>query len=212
MAKNETLGISSVRRDLVIALISSIIAGSSVIVFSNPEGREVISNWLVNATATTSLGLALIVMYRQKIYGFRKVYASLAAGLALLFIAERISMHYELAGTETFPSFADALRLVGYTFFAYHLFRSYRLSSKSVVPYWELLTSSLLINVMAYSGFIYGLTTNTMQEIGVWDLLYNASYLCIAVTLFWYNRFSIFKKKDREDSGGRVIPRPYTRS
>jgi len=213
MAKNQTLDIGSVRRNLAIILIGSIIAVNSVIVFSNPESREVYSNLLVNATATIALGLALIVMYRQKIYGLSKVYATLAAGLILLFVAERISTHYELgSATEmSFPSFVDLLRLIGYTFFAYHLFRSYKFSRKSLVPYWKLLLLSMLINVIAYSGSVYSVATNIIEETWMWDLMYNASYLCIAIALFWYNRFFIFKNEDGEDSGGKIISRPYAR-
>jgi len=67
----------------------------------------------------------------------------------------------------------------------------------------------MLINAIAYSVFEYSITTNIAKQIWIWSLLYNTSYLCIAAALFWYNRFFIFKKKDNERSGGKVITRPY---
>lgn len=198
------------RRDLIIALINSIIAVNAIIIFSDQESRIIFSNLAVSATAMLALALALFVMYRQKIDSLSiQRYVPLAVGLILWFAAERTSTYYEIGvGTEaSFPTFADVLRLIGYAFFAYYLFKTHKLFSKSLVPYWKLLALSMLFSAIAYSGSVYSVAKN-IAEIWVWDLLYNASYICIANALFWHYRFFIFKKKDGEESGGKIINGP----
>lgn len=205
------LNVRSIRRNMVIMLIASIIAINSVVILSNYENREFFSNWTVNITLVTTIGLALIMMYRQKqSRAHFKSYISIVITLALWFAAERVSTYYELGvGTEaSFPSFADLFRLTGYALFSYHLYSSYLLSRKSFIPYWKLLSLSMVINSIAYGGFVYNQMTNITDEIWMWDVLYNTSYLCIATALFWHNRFFIFKK-DQEKSGGKVIPKPF---
>lgn len=211
---NSILDIKSARRNLIITLIGSIVAGNSVVVFSDLESRVFFSSWTVNITLLVATGLAFIVMRRQKVYGLGKTYVSLVAGLALWLVAERISTYYEAgAGIDgSFPSFADVVRLSGYVFFAYHLFKARQFSSKSVIPYCALLSLSMLINAIAYGGSVYSEEMNVTGQIWIWDLLYNAAYLCLAVTLFWHNWFFIFKKKDQERSGGKmIINKPYVK-
>jgi hypothetical protein len=207
--KTRRISIKSVRRNLVIALIGSIIMVNSIVAFSGPENRIFFANWTVSITLLIALGLVILVAYRQKTYGLGRMYFSLVIGLALWFITERIYAYNEF-GSEietSFPSVADALRLSGFAFIGFHLFRTYHLTSKSLIPYGALLSFAVLTNAIAYGGSVYMAETVIAGQMWLWHLLYNASYLCIAVTLFWHNRFFIFRKRDEEEegSGGKII-------
>ena len=54
---------------------------------------------------------------------------------------------------------------------------------------WFRLSSTLLITAAPDSGFAYYDAGGMSEEIWVWNLLYNTSYITIAATLFWHNRF-----------------------
>jgi hypothetical protein len=197
----------SMHRKFLFTLIGSILAVNSFVIFTDPVNRVVFSNWTVSATLLVALILSFIVTSRMKVYGHGKTYASLAIGLLLWFIVERIST-YEF-GTVGFPSVVDAIGLSGFAFFAYHLLKTYPLSNESLIPYWKLLSLSVLINAVAYGISILGAETTVAGQMWILDLFYTTAYLCISVTLFWYNRFFIFKKRDDEERGRRITSKPY---
>lgn len=60
---------------------------------------------------------------------------------------------------------------------------------------WFLLSSALLITAAADSGFAYYDAAGMSEEIWVWNLLYNTSYITMAATLFWHNRFFTYHEK-----------------
>jgi hypothetical protein len=43
------------------------------------------------------------------------------------------------------------------------------------------------------------------KQLWVWDTFYNASYICIAAALFWYNKFSIASSIPSQANGGRGL-------
>ena len=60
---------------------------------------------------------------------------------------------------------------------------------------WFLLSSALLITAAADSGFAYFDAADMSEEIWVWNILYTASYITMAATLFWHNRFFTYHEK-----------------
>lgn len=60
---------------------------------------------------------------------------------------------------------------------------------------WFLLSSALLLTAAADSGFAYYEATGMSEEMWIWDLLYNSSYIIMATTLFWHYRFFIYHEK-----------------
>jgi hypothetical protein len=60
---------------------------------------------------------------------------------------------------------------------------------------WVLISSAILITAIADSGFAYYTAAGMEDGIWVWDLLYNTSYIMVAATLFWHNRFFVFDEK-----------------
>jgi hypothetical protein len=59
---------------------------------------------------------------------------------------------------------------------------------------WAFLSASLAIFAVADVGFAYYTASGLDGLIWHWDPLYNASYIIMAATLFWHNRFFIFDK------------------
>jgi hypothetical protein len=62
---------------------------------------------------------------------------------------------------------------------------------------WFLLSSAFLITVAADSGFAYYDAAGMAEDIWIWNLWYNTSYIIIAATLFWNYRFFIYHEKKK---------------
>ena len=142
------------------ALIGSIIVANSFIILSQGKDRVFFSNWTINITAAIALALAVITVYRQKLDGlYGKTYASLAIGLGLWFIAEIIWTYFELGLqiNTPFPSIADLFWLVGYGFFAYHLYRIYNFMSRETIKPTTIILVSVTIAIAL--GYLVNLTT-----------------------------------------------------
>lgn len=54
---------------------------------------------------------------------------------------------------------------------------------------------SWLLTASADAIFGHTIVSNLAAEITVWNLLYNAAYICMASGLYWYNRHFIFDEK-----------------
>jgi TRAP-type C4-dicarboxylate transport system permease small subunit len=148
-----------------LALIGSIIVANSFIILIQGKDRVFFSNWTINVTAAIALALAVITVYRQKLDGlYGKTYASLAIGLGLWFIAEIIWTYFELGLqiNTPYPSIADLFWLVGYGFFAYHLYRIYNFMSKETIKPTAIILVSVAIAIAL--GYLVNLTT-TVSDI-----------------------------------------------
>lgn len=167
-------------RSLIVVIASAAIV-FGLITISIYEGKFaliVFSDLSINAAAAASLGLALLIVFRQRLGGLHgKTYAAFAAGLALWFAAEVIQTYYEI-GTDDevpFPSVADTLWLVGYGPFGYHLFATYRFFSKSAKPH-------SLVLVIATTAGIFGsfvpltVLTSSLLSDGPLELVVNVMY------------------------------------
>jgi hypothetical protein len=228
------------------------------------------------------------------------LFISLAVGLILWFAAEVIWAYYQvwLGIDNPFPSIADALWLIGYGFFIYHLYKVFNsigirtgATAAGTHNYKHLLTSVIVLVVIASSyiasififatsssnnpfngqphknnyiiGFLISIAypildaimlvpavtilwslrradpTSThwilistfiimvtigdigfgyseviinqeiaQKQLWIWDTFYNASYICIAAALFWYNKFSIvlpIAVNKQEKEGGKNL-------
>lgn len=130
----QALALNRVRRNLILALIGSIVVVNSFIIFTQGEDRVFYSNWTINITA--AVVFAVITAYRQKLDGlYGKTYASLAVGLGLWFIAEIVWTYFKIGlHIDTpYPSLVDLFWLAGYGFFAYHLYIIYNFVSRETV-------------------------------------------------------------------------------
>jgi len=58
---------------------------------------------------------------------------------------------------------------------------------------------SWLLTAAADVIFGHTIVSNLAAEITVWNLLYNAAYICMASGLYWYNRHFIFHEKKLND-------------
>ena len=128
------LAVKKARRNLIIGFIAVTLAVNSIILFSGDiQSQNYLGNILRPIVAAIATGLALTVVYRQKVSGiFGRSYACLAGGLVLYFIAEILWGYYSIGlGVEVpFPSLADAFWLAAYAPFGYGLFSLARLHSK----------------------------------------------------------------------------------
>jgi hypothetical protein len=74
-------------------------------------------------------------------------------------------------------------------------------NGRLVVTHWMLIALSMILVVIADSGFGYIAVSNisSVQEADwIWDILYNAGYLSMAFALIWYNRFFVFDEKKEQ--------------
>ena len=157
-------------------IILSISVSNSVIFFSNLDVKTLYDNIILDCTAAIAVSSVLIVLFKQKkeqqhrpekkllyrsIYSTtRTLFISLAVGLILWFAAEVIWAYYQvwLGIDNPFPSIADALWLIGYGFFIYHLYKVFNsigirtgATAARTHNYKHLLTSVIVLVVIASS-------------------------------------------------------------
>ena len=133
MMQQPDVVLKKARRNMIIGLIVAILAVNSIILLAgDAESKNFFGNILRPMVAAVATGLALVVVYRQKVKGvFGKSYATLALGLGLYFIAEILWAYYSIGlGIEVpFPSLADVFWLAAYVPFGYGLFTLSRMYS-----------------------------------------------------------------------------------
>lgn len=118
----------SARKNLIATIIVATAGTSLLVIFAGDGDRSFFTNWIINVTAGTAVGIAVVVSIRQGVRGlYGSAHAALAAGLGLWLAAELLWTYYQLGlGIDIpFPSVADALWLAGYAPIAFHLFRVY---------------------------------------------------------------------------------------
>jgi hypothetical protein len=171
-------------------IILSISISNSVIFFCSLDVKTLYDNIILDSTAAIAVCTILIVLFRQRReqHGREKklmlesvhsdatnrLFTSLAAGLILWFAAEVIWAYYQvwLGIDNPFPSIADALWLIGYGFFIYHLYKVFNLirirtttAAASTHNYRHLLISVIVIVVIASSYivsiFIFSTSSNS---------------------------------------------------
>ena len=134
MVSQTQIAMKKARRNFIIGLIAATVGVNSIILFApDAESKSYLGDLIVPMVAAVAAGLALVVVYRQKVSGiFGRAYAALAAGLGLYFIAEVIWAYYSIGlGVEVpFPSLADVFWTAAYGPFGYGLFTLSRLYSR----------------------------------------------------------------------------------
>ena len=137
---------------IIIATLVGVYGIAYITVFEDQYTTLVLSDLSINAAAAAALSFALLIVYRQKLGGLHgETYAAFAIGLSLWFAAELVQTYYEIGSEEEvpFPSIADALWLLGYVPFGYHLFVTYRFFVKSAKPH-------TLFVVLATTAAVFG--------------------------------------------------------
>jgi hypothetical protein len=205
-----------VRRNLIIVLIASIIVSSSLVIFSNTTEAKTLYSDIIEPLATlTAVGLASLVVYRQKLDGLiGKVYASLAIGLVLWFIAEVIWSYYEVVmGIEIpTPSPADALWLIGYAPFMYYIFRMFRFFNRSPNRYDVIIVS---IAAAIYLIFIIDAALEVSDfsaQNSIIKFFVNIAYPILDVILIVPAALMILDSARKDDGGrrsGKLVSIPW---
>lgn len=136
MEKQSFLNIAKERRNLVVTLAISIFAINGLVFFTAGSEMElVVSDLSRIGTVGSAVAVSLVVIAKQKTGGlFGRTYAALAIGLALWLAAESAWGYYEVVQQieRPFPSIADALWIIGYGPFIYHLVGTSRFFGKGV--------------------------------------------------------------------------------
>jgi len=152
---------------LIVGFVVVTLAVNSIILLApDIETQNYFGNILRPLVAAVASGLALIVVYRQKVSGiFGRSYAFLAGGLVLYLVAEILWAYYSIGlGIEVpFPSLADAFWLAAYAPFGYGLFSLSRLYTKHGKSKMKAL-AVMSLSVAAFSSYY------VLQLISVSDL------------------------------------------
>ena len=134
MTTQTQIAMKKARRNFIVGLVVATLAVNSIILLApDDDSKSYYGDLVQPMVAAVATGLALVVVYRQKVSGiFGRAYAALAAGLGLYFVAEILWAYYSVGlGIEVpFPSLADAFWLAGYVPFGYGLFTLSRLYSR----------------------------------------------------------------------------------
>jgi branched-chain amino acid transport system substrate-binding protein len=148
------------RRALFIGLLAAIIASDSIIFFSEVDTKDFYSNWIITINASIAAGLAIFLVYRQKLHGFHgKTHAALAMGLFLWLSADIVWAIYQLVldVVPPIPSLADYLWLSAYGFLGYYLFGTYKEFQKRFNFGRKVLLASIIGNAL-FLSYIIALT------------------------------------------------------
>ncbi|MGC2682174.1 MAG: hypothetical protein WA323_09925 [Candidatus Nitrosopolaris sp.] len=124
-------------RNFTIVLIGSIIVAVSLVILSNPESRKAADIIVLDITGATAVILGILVIYRHKFHGaYGKPFFCLTMGVFFWLAADiTVSYYYFILLIKDVPppvSFADVLWLVGYVFFALHLFIMLKIIRKTI--------------------------------------------------------------------------------
>jgi hypothetical protein len=161
--------LESTRRKLSLIVIGSAVL-ASVLILASVE-KNFSSDTALVVSSGVGLAFGIVVVIRQKLDGLHgKTYTALVVGLAFWFIAEVTWAVYEIGmGIEApFPSLADAFWLLGYVFFAYHLYRTYKFFNKTFHPRMPTATA---LGVSALMAVLFLITTYPLEMPSSDDLL-----------------------------------------
>lgn len=187
-------------RNVILLIAASAVAFglTTIVLYDDKPSLLIFSDVSINIAAAASLALSIAIVFRQKLGGLHgKTYAAFAVGLTLWFAAELLQTYYEVGVDDEvpFPSLADALWLIGYGPFGYHLFATYRFFNKSARPH------SLVI-VVATTAAIFGsfvpitILSSSLATSAVLELFVNVMYPTLDAVLIVpaIMMFSILRK------------------
>src|SRR5689334_23285714 len=149
-------------RILLLGLLVSVAIGNSIIFFSDTESRVLFSELVTIVAACSAVMLATAIAFRQNIGASHgKTYISLTIGLVLWLCADIIWASYELYYhvAAPIPSLSDILWLLGYPFFAYNLFLTYKEFQKRIKNNKKILFATIIGNSI-FLGYLIPLTIN----------------------------------------------------
>jgi hypothetical protein len=173
--------IAKSRTKLLWTLVLSTITCTALTAFAPFQSESFYSGVLAIFTSGGAFAMSLQIVYRQKLKGlFPRLYASLAIGLALWFIAEVTWAYYELVAAieNPTPSIADVFWLAGYVpffYFLYGMLRNFAGSSRSMILQVSLV-SSIGMMLLAYVMFSISQSADLSSQEGITTYLVNAAY------------------------------------
>ena len=140
--------------------MTAILVSDSIIFFSEVDTKDFYSNWIITINASIAAGLAIFLVYRQKLHGFHgKTHAALAIGLFLWLSADIVWAVYQLVleVVPPIPSLADYLWLSAYGFLGFYLFGTYMEFKKKFNFGRKALIASIIGNAI-FLSYIIALT------------------------------------------------------
>jgi len=142
-------------RNFTIVLIGSIIIATSLVILSSSESRKAVDLLVLDITGAIALTLGILVIYRHKFHGaYGKPFFFLTMGVLFWLAADiTVSYYYFILMIKEVPppvSFADVLWLVGYVFFALHLFTMSRIVRNKIDVTIVLSTSTASVVFVSY--------------------------------------------------------------
>jgi hypothetical protein len=187
-------------RNIAIIIVVSVIMYEmlTLALFEDKFALLVFTDLSINVAAAAALSLSLLIVYKQKLGGLHgKTYAAFALGLVMWFAAELIQTYYEI-GTEEevpFPSVADALWLLGYGPFGYHLFVTHRFFNRSAKPHTFVLVVATTAGIFGSMVPITVLNSSLVEDDPV-TLFVNVAYPALDAALIVpaIMMFSILRK------------------
>ncbi len=142
--------------------MAAIIASDSIIFFAEIDTKDFYSNWVITINASIAAGLAIFLVYRQKLHGLHgKTHAALAIGLFLWLLADIVWAIYQLVldVVPPIPSIADYLWLSAYGFLGFYLYGTYMEFQKKFNFGRKALIGSIIGNAL-FLSYIVALTLN----------------------------------------------------
>src|SRR5215469_378425 len=138
----------------ILAIISSIVAANSIIIFSDSHNKAPLTFLILNITAATASSFGIIVVCIHGVHGAHgRSYLFLTLGIIAWFAADLTLLYYYFGlgiEEEIRVSVTDALWFMGYLFLAAHLFTVLRFIRSEIKLMTVILTSIVSLLFIIY--------------------------------------------------------------
>lgn len=169
----------TVRKNIILALITGVTICSSLILFSPEKSATFWEDFLRCASAGIAAILSLVIVYRQGLDGLiGKAYTALASGISFWFIAEIIWTYYTVGlGIESpVPSVADVFWLIGYPPFIYYMFKTYKMYISEVWSAQIIAVSSIVVVCVSFYVYQTLISADLSTSTHIVEFLITAAY------------------------------------
>lgn len=171
----------------ILAIISSIVAGNSIIIFSDSHNRAPLTFLILNITAAIASSFGIIVVCIHGVHGAHgRSYLFLTLGIISWFAADLTLLYYYFGlgiEEEIRVSVTDVLWFIGYLFLAAHLFTVLRFIRSRIKLMTIIATSVLSLLFIAYIGL--NLHTRSVVENDLTAFVVTITYPILDLMLFF---------------------------